>query len=162
MLSYAFQVLRQSNYESIEKEEFNNAQDLFAAILIKGVSRQLKQGLYREYITFSDTLTVMRGKLNMPETVRCRIRREQKPVCEFDELSENNVFNRIIKTTIHYLLKDSGVKEERKKALKKLFIFFDETDLLQPSLIEWNRLNYRRGNANYEMLLNICYFIILP
>ena len=33
MLSYAFQILKQSNYEKIASEEFENAQDLFAAIL---------------------------------------------------------------------------------------------------------------------------------
>ena len=51
MLSYAFQVLKQSNYDDVESEKFDQAQDLFAAILSKGVAQQLKQGLYREYIT---------------------------------------------------------------------------------------------------------------
>ena len=32
MLTYAFQVLRQSNYEEVEAEEFEHIQDLFAAI----------------------------------------------------------------------------------------------------------------------------------
>ena len=50
MLAYAFKVLRQKNYEEIEAEEFETIQDLFAAILAKGISQQLKQGLYREYV----------------------------------------------------------------------------------------------------------------
>ena len=33
MLSYAFQVLKQSNYENIASEEFEMVQDLFAVIL---------------------------------------------------------------------------------------------------------------------------------
>ena len=33
MLSYAFQVLKQSNYDEIASEKFEQAQDLFAAIL---------------------------------------------------------------------------------------------------------------------------------
>ena len=44
MLSYAFQVLKHSNYESVAAEEFGFVQDLFAAILAKGVAKQLKQG----------------------------------------------------------------------------------------------------------------------
>ena len=51
MLSYAFQILKQSNYDEVASEKFDNAQDLFAAILSKGIAQQLKQGLYREYIT---------------------------------------------------------------------------------------------------------------
>ena len=46
MLCYAFQVLRQSNYEEVAAEDFENAHDLFAAILAKGMAQQLKQGLY--------------------------------------------------------------------------------------------------------------------
>ena len=39
MLAYAFKVLRQKNYEEIEAEEFETIQDLFAAILAKGISQ---------------------------------------------------------------------------------------------------------------------------
>ena len=119
MLSYAFQILKQSNYDEVVSEKFENAQDLFAAILSKGIAQQLKQGLFREYITKNETLSIMRGKLDLEETLRNRIQRKQKLTCEFDELSENNLFNQILKTTIHYLLIDDGVDEERKIALKK-------------------------------------------
>ena len=43
MLAYAFRVLRQKNYENIASEEFDEVQDLFAAILTNGISQQLKQ-----------------------------------------------------------------------------------------------------------------------
>ena len=142
MLSYAFQVLKQSNYESVAAEDFEKVQDLFAAILAKGVAKQLKQGLYREYVTQHEVLSVMRGKLDMPQTVRQRIQRNQKLACEFDELSENNLFNQILKTTIHYLVKDSGVSKEYKIALNKLLVFFDGVSPLEPSSIEWSRLHY--------------------
>jgi len=33
MLTYAFQVLKQNNYEDVASEEFEHIQDLFAAIL---------------------------------------------------------------------------------------------------------------------------------
>lgn len=160
MLSYAFQVLKQSNYEAIAAEEFDKVEDLFAAILAKGVSRQLKQGLYREYVTRKETLSVIRGKLDMPETIRNRIQRKQKVGCEFDELSEDNLYNQILKTTMHYLVKDKGISKEHKAALKKVLVFFDGVSLLKPSEIEWGKLHYRRNNKNYEMLLNVCYFVL--
>ena len=78
MLSYAFQVLKQSNYEEIASEKFDEIQDLFAAILSKGVAQQLKQGLYREYITKNETLSVLRGKLDIQETIQEKLQRKQK------------------------------------------------------------------------------------
>ena len=160
MLSYAFQVLKQNTYESVRAEEFDKIQDLFAAILAKGVSRQLKQGLYREYIVNQEVLSVMRGKLDMPQTMRQKIKHTQKLACEFDELSEDNVFNQILKTTMYLLIKDSGVSQKQKTALKKLLVFFGGVSILQPSQIQWKRLQYQKNNKSYEMLLNICYFVI--
>lgn len=160
MLSYAFQVLKQSNYDEVASEKFERVQDLFAAILSKGAAQQLKQGLYREYVTERETLSAMRGKLDLPETMRNRIQRKQKLACEFDELSENNLLNQILKTTLHCLLKDDGVDPDRKTALKKILVFFDGIDLLEPSGIPWSRLHYRRHNRNYELLMNICYFVL--
>ena len=49
MLCYAFTPLSQDGYEYVEKDQFENIHELFAAILSKGISRQLKQCLYREY-----------------------------------------------------------------------------------------------------------------
>lgn len=160
MLSYAFQVLKQSNYDEVAAEDFEQVSDLFAAILSKGVAQQLKQGLYREYITKRETLSVMRGKLDITETIQNRIQRKQKLACEFDELSEDNLYNRILKTTIHYLVRDKSVDAERKAALNKVLVFFDNVALLEPPGISWSRLRYQRSNKNYEMLLNICYFVL--
>lgn len=160
MLSYAFQTLRQSNYEEVASEKFEHIQDLFAAILSKGISVQLKRGLYREYVTRTENMPVLRGKLNMPETINRCIQQEKKVSCEFDELSENNVFNQILKTTMFYLMRDKEVKSDRKSAIKKVYIFFDEVDLLDPYEINWGRLQYHRSNKNYEMLINICYFVL--
>ncbi len=96
MLFYAFQILKQSNYDEVASEKFDNAQDLFAAILSKGIGQQLKQGLYIE----------------------------------------------------------------RKIALKKVLVFFDGIELLEPSEIAWSRLHYQRNNKNYELLMNVCYFVL--
>lgn len=160
MLSYAFQVLKQSNYESVASEEFEEVQDLFAAILAKGVAQQLKQGLYREYAAKHEDLSVMRGKLDMPGTIRTRTQRKRKLACEFDELSEDNRYNQILKTTLHVLIRDDGVAAGRKAALKKVLVFFDGVSLLEPSGIAWSMLRYQRSNKNYEMLLNVCYFVL--
>ena len=95
MLAYAFQVLRQKNYDNVAAEDFDNVQDLFAAILAKGVSQQIKQGLYREYITKNEDLSILRGKLGIYGTIKNQIQRKMLLSCEYDELSVNNIFNQI-------------------------------------------------------------------
>lgn len=160
MLTYAFQVLKQSNYDKVASEEFENIQDLFAAILSKGIAQQLKQGLYREYVSQCENLPVMRGKLNIHGTINNKLQRKQMLACEYDELSENNVFNQILKTTAVTLLRQTSVSPNRRAALKKVMLFFKNINTIDPSAIKWSMLHFQRNNHNYKMLLNICYFVL--
>ena len=73
MLSYTFQALNQETYEDVAVESFDEMYNLLAAILSKGIGLQLKQGLYREYISRQEELSVMRGKINMPGTIKNRL-----------------------------------------------------------------------------------------
>ncbi|MBO4631579.1 MAG: 5-methylcytosine-specific restriction endonuclease system specificity protein McrC, partial [Lentisphaeria bacterium] len=161
MLSYAFRCLRQKTYERVAAEEFRDAKDLFAAILAKGVAQLLKQGLCRDYVLKNESLPVIRGKLDMPGTVRNLMRHRLEAVCEFDEFSEDNLFNRILKTTMKILVRDRNVDPKRKKELKRLLIHFSEIDEIgNPRQIQWVAIHFQRNNQNYEMLLNICRFVL--
>ena len=160
MLTYAFQSLRQSNYDLVATEEFENIHDMFAAILGKGVASQLKQGLYREYILQEEELSVLRGKLNIQGTIRNKIQHKQKLSCEYDELSENNLLNQILKTTMQVLVRQKTVKQEHKVVLKKNLVFFDNVDVIEPGQIKWDRIRYQKNNQSYRMLMNVCYLVI--
>ncbi len=160
MLSYAFQVLKQETYREIAGEPFDTIQDLFAAILAAGIAQQLKRGLYREYIPKSESLPVLRGKLDIQETLRNRLQQQPFLGCEYDDLSEDNVYNQILHTTADILIREPGVAAERRQALKRTALFFSGIGTLDPAEIRWNTLTYHRSNQTYRMLMNICYFVL--
>lgn len=160
MLSYAFTTLRQSNYEDVATEEFENIHDLFAAILAKGIAQQLKQGLYREYLSRVEALPVMRGRIDMPGTIRNKIACKQMLTCDYDELSENNLMNRILKTTALILLKSAKVASERRDALKRELLFFADVDTVDPLSVQWTGIRFQRNNQSYRMLIGICQLIL--
>lgn len=160
MLTYAFRVLRQTNYEEIASEEFEHIHDLFAAILIKGVAQQLKQGLYREYLTVEESLPLLRGKIDIASTMRHRARSERLLACEHDELSENNLYNRIIKTTMIVLMNHAALAASRKAELKKILPFFSEIEEVEIPSIKWDALRFQKNNQSYRMLLNVCYLVL--
>ena len=160
MLSYAFQTLKQENYDDVAVESFDEMYDLLAAILAKGIGLQLKQGLYREYINRQEELHVMSGKINMPGTIKNRLSHERVLTCDFDELSENNLFNQIIKTTVSLLLRNAKVKSEYKDDLKKKMLFFSNVDILELTSIRWSSIRFQRNNQTYRMLISICQLII--
>jgi len=160
MLSYAFTTLNQSNYEDIAKEEFVNIHNLYAAILVKGIGQQLKQGLYREYLNLKEDMSIMRGKIDMPGTIKTKLARKQLLTCEYDELSENNLLNQILKTTVVLLLRHGEVNLGRKSDLKKEMLFFSNVDTIEPNTIKWSAIRFQRNNQTYQMLISLCQLII--
>ena len=160
MLSYAFQVLRQSDFEEVAAEEFDQTADLFAAILAKGIARQVKQGLYREYAVRQEDLPALKGKLNLFGTIQNHWQGKPQLACEFDELSENNQWNQILKTAVGILLKEPAVKQNHKAELKKVLLYLDGVDRIDPAKIRWDQLHFQRNNQNYRMLIHICYFVL--
>ena len=160
MLSYAFQTLKQETYDDVAVESFDEMYNLLAAILAKGIGLQLKQGLYREYISHQEELTVMRGKINMPGTIKNKLLHKQVLTCDFDELSENNMLNQILKTTVMLLLRNGKVKAKYKDGLKKKMLYFSNVDSIEPTEIKWSSIRFQRNNQTYRMLVSICQLII--
>ena len=160
MLTYAFDELRKKQYDDIDKEDFENIQDLFAEILYRGMSMQLKQGLHREYVLRNDSLSTLRGKLDIVGTIANKIKQRPQLACEFDELSENNIFNQILKTTAAILIREKSVKPGHKRQLRNLMPFFENVQEINPFTIQWNTFRYQRSNQTYRMLMNICYFVL--
>ena len=158
MLTYAFQVLRHDNYAEIATEHFENIYDMFAAILGKGVSKQLKQGLYKEYVLHEDNLSTLRGHLNFQKTLQNKLTKKQELYCHFDELSVNNLYNR--KTAMRLLFRNADVKPERKALLKKNLLYFDEVEEIEKAEIKWSTIRFQKCNQNYRMLLNVCHLVL--
>lgn len=160
MLSYAFSTLQQGEYENIATEEFDNIHNLFAAILAKGIGRQLKQGLHREYCNYTEALSSVRGKIDIRGSINNYLSRKRLLTCEFDDLSENNVLNQILKTTAILLLHHGKVKNTYKNDLRKEMLFFADVDIIDPSSVRWSALQFQRNNLSYRMLMGICQLII--
>lgn len=161
MLAYAFQELRRDNYKEIEGEDFDNIYQLFAEILAKGISHQLKQGLHKSYVAKNDDLPTLKGKLDINGTIQNRIQRRMVMSCTYDDLSENNAFNQIVKTTAELLINERTVKSRQRQVLRKLMLFFANVDTVDVTRIKWSRLRFDRNSRTYQMLLNICYFVIM-
>lgn len=158
MLSYAFQVLNEQGYKKVCTEEFHNVAELCASILIKGTSIQLKRGLGREYIEEQDTLSSLRGKIDITTSIKSRTMLKKQMVCVYDEFSTNIYMNKILKTTMLLLLK-ADISKDLKKELKKLLVYFGDVDVININTIEWN-LNYNKNNQTYRMLTSVCYLVI--
>ncbi len=158
MLAYAFQVLREQGYASCGTENFENTADLLSAILVKGVSIQIKRGLGRTYIEQTEPLSCLRGKIDVSESIKQQTLIKQQLVCTYDEFSENTYMNRILKTSMELLLR-YDIPKTRKKELRNLLLYFKDVSELDIHTINWN-FRFNRNNQSYQMLMSICYLLI--
>ena len=158
MLLYAFKVLNEQGYKRIATEEFNNTAELMAAILAKGIAVQLKRGLGKEYISQTEDLSSLRGKIDIAESIKTQSMLRKKLICTHDDFSVNSTMNRIIKSTVELLLK-ADIAKSRKKELRKLMVFFADVTPIDLYSVNWN-LQYNRNNQSYQMLISICYLVV--
>ncbi len=160
MLAYAFQVLREDSYAHIDIEDFEYVDDLLAAILAKGIGNQIKRGLGREYISYTDMVSSPHGKLDVSASIKTQSLMRKQLVCQFDDYSENTYVNQVLKTTASILIRSKDVAQKQKKALKRILLYFSAVHTIDPYTIQWSNIKYNRHNATYRMLINICFLVI--
>ena len=96
----------------------------------------------------------------MPGTIKNKMAHERVLTCDFDELSENNTLNQILKTTVMLLLRNGKVQAKYKDDLKKKMLYFSNVDIIEPTGIKWSSIRFQRNNQTYRMLVSICQLII--
>ena len=158
MLAYAFQILNEQGYKDLATEPFENTAELLAAILEKGVTLQLKRGLNREYLPKTEALSSLRGRIDIPESIKQQTMRRKQMVCTYDDFSVNSMLNRIIKSTVLLLLR-SDISSQRKKQLRKLMVC--SARLTQSTCIRSTGMgNITETIRTYRMMISVCYLVV--
>lgn len=158
MLTYAFQILKEQSYANCATEEFENTADLLSAILVKGVTLEIKRGLNRTYLEETEPLSCLRGKINVTESIKQQTIIKHQLVCTYEDFSVDSYMNRILKTTMELLLR-YDISKIRKKELKKLLLYFKDIKTIDIYSINW-KFRFYRNNQSYQMLMSICYLIL--
>lgn len=160
LLCYALEIIEERDFRLSDPEDCDSQQELLARLIEKEVERQLKQGLYCTYQNRYEDLPTVRGRIVMSSTIQNLCSCTHKIGCNFDELSINNIYNKIVKTTMYLLLNSDTVKKETKAALRKLMPRFSNVSLGNPKQIPWNALRFDQSNRRYRVLLKLCKLVI--
>ncbi|MEA2017115.1 MAG: restriction endonuclease, partial [Campylobacterota bacterium] len=154
MLMYAFNInVKNEDLANAQNHQSNNILEVFIQMFAKNLFQQLQKGIYKEYVTEQDNLTVLRGKYLINENLKYNFTKS-KIYCEYDEFSMNNELNQFflyaIKTLMNYT--------KNKKLLKMCELVFDEVEFKQFDInnlhIHFNRLNNRfKDSFEFALLL---------
>lgn len=157
MLSYAFSVLKEQSYRSMATESFENAADLCAAILVHGFKTQVKRGLGREYIEAANSLSTIRGRIDVSGTLTSQAHVRRQTICAYDEFSTDTQVHRVLKATFQLLL-HSNISKARKKEIRSLIPHLHEVQSIDLRTIKWS-FRFNRNNQTYQMLVGVCHLV---
>lgn len=155
MLCYAWNILEESRRTLLGKEEFDNIYNLLAKLYINGISGLLKRGFNRYYIGKEETLSTLRGKLNIADSLKQQTFCNAKMVCQYDDFLVNIKLNQILKATITLLIRSPHLDAEFKNKLISLRFHFADIEDIRLSKSVFSSLRYNRNNSYYRMLINI-------
>ncbi len=97
-----------------------------ARIFEAEVSRSARQGLIRGYQAKRETLTTLRGRIDVARQFRLRQGRPFPLECSFEEYTEDVRLNRVVKAAIRRLLQVPGLSPGVARMLRFRYRLFDE------------------------------------
>ena len=159
MLAYAYQTLNLSEYKKLDVEQFRNVKQLYAEILSIGIPALIRGGLMKGYININEKLTVLRGKVDINSSIKENALAVKKLNVIYDEFSEDNLLNQILKTTLIHLHRSLQIRSEHRKKFLSYLPYFSNVSDIELSLSIWKNVQYNHQNIRYQFLIDICRFI---
>jgi len=114
---------------AMERFPYEQEPDLLAAvarIFESEVSRAARQGLVRGYQARRETLTTLRGRIDMAGQFRLRQGRPFPLECSFEEYTEDIALNRVVKAALRRLRSFPDLDHEVVRGLRFRHRLFDE------------------------------------
>lgn len=121
---------------------------------------QIKQGMYKQYGAGKSGFAGFARQGGCAANLRQPSAAPKKLACLYEELSADNLPNRVLKSTARLLLCLAPLKEQTQASLKRALLYYEPVSLVEPAAIAWKSLRLERKNQSMQMLLNICYFVL--
>jgi len=122
--------------------------------------RLIRRGLFRKYVTVTDNVSYLKGKLLLKQQIQNTMKFNMKFHCEYDEFTSNNLENQIILHTLKKCLSISR-KGDLKTKIQKLIHQIDrqvEDKIISSS--DFKQIHYTRLNSEYKTPLALSKLIL--
>jgi len=159
LLCYAWNKLDERDIVDVSGIDSTKIMDLFAKVLIGGLTHLLKRGMDRGYVIHSEETRCLRGKVCFSPTIKQNLLIQAKVVCEYDELSHDVLHNRILKETIRLLMTVDTLDADLKAQLVGFYRRLNEITEITLSSRVFSLVQLNRNTSFYDFLLKICELI---
>ena len=136
-----------------------NLLDVFILHFCAQLHAQLTQGMIRKYIKHEKNLNVLRGRLLTWQQFKLNLTHRERLFCRYDELSEDNAYNRILKFVLGMLLK-TATGNRAFQQVSELLMRFDPVSDSPADSSSLDSLRFDRLTERYKPIFDQCgYFL---
>ncbi len=159
LLCYAWDRLEEGKTIPVSQLNKKEVSQLFATVLIEGMSHLFKKGLDRGYVQYSEEIQRIRGKIDFPMNIKRNFFKQPRLYCEYDELDYNILHNQILKTTIKNMIGCQGLDQDVNNKLKNLCLRLHKVDCICLTKKMFRQVQLNRNNFFYDFLIKVCELI---
>jgi 5-methylcytosine-specific restriction endonuclease McrBC regulatory subunit McrC len=147
---------------SVNAEKGDSLWDIFAEIFTKKIMHLINSGLYRRYITKTEEITAIRGRLLVTQNIRSPQQFRTKHWCEFDELSYDVLENQLVLYCASLLIRKIKNTKTKQKLIKIKNIIQSQDVTLKTkfSISDAKTIPINRMNKKYEPIITYCKLIL--
>lgn len=132
--------------------------DIICKLFLENVEVVLKKGLYKEYNVYQEEIRGVKGQVKFKESLGNLSFLNGKMVCCYDNLEENNIINRIIKTIAVRLYYMKGINDNYKRQLNKVIWYFQMVDVIELNKDSF-KIEFHRNNEYTKSIIMVCRLI---
>lgn len=129
--------------------------EILITLFLKELDFQYNKGIYKEYIKIEKNLYSMKGKIDFNKNINKNLFSPHRFYCKYSSLSENNMINQIIKSTLIYI--DKLTKNRFNKGIiKKLIYSLESVDYYRDINKDIKNIKFNRQNERFRDIINYC------
>jgi len=148
--------LKKSPFKNFNMAHLKSAKmpllEIFITMFLDELSELIKKGIKSDYITKEENLAYLKGKLQIKEQIAQNYIHKERFFVAYDEYVSDRVENRLIKTTLNYLYKQSKLNSNKKRIREYLFVF-DEVGVSHTIKVDFSKIKLGRHMRDYEQIL---------
>lgn len=159
LLCYAWNKLEEEERVAVSIDDHTELVDLLAKVLINATRILLKRGIDRYYVTQTEELAGIKGKLELSESIKRNLLRQMRAVCQYDEFSADILTNQILVSTLHKLMRTENLEKEFRRQIRQILLMLPGIQPINLQASHFKRIRLHRNNQFYGFILKVCQLI---
>lgn len=159
LLLYAWEKVPEGRVIDVKKSDRTDILDLLGRVLEGSLRHVMRRGLFQSYSSKVSEIAGLRGRLLVAPTARRMLVQQGRTICEYDELTEDNLLNRILRATVQGLCDAVDLDDKLRGRLRQLGGRLSGVEDIQLSNSVFRQVQIQGGNGFYGFLINLCRLI---